>query len=188
MLAPLVRGQKGEYRDLFDDLLKQGFVRARVDGHDRPAHRQPAARSADAAQHRGGHRPAGGRPGLRARLAEAVDLALKMGEGNLIVALDQRSGCAEAADRMSQMPSSRSPRRGQAASRRRRATDLYLSAHYACTHCGLSFEPPSPQLFSFNSPQGMCTTCDGLGELYTFDPERLVPDREPVVQARRRSN
>ncbi|MGA7701123.1 MAG: excinuclease ABC subunit UvrA, partial [Thermoguttaceae bacterium] len=53
---------------------------------------------------------------------------------------------------------------------------LTLSAHYACTHCGLSFEPPSPQLFSFNSPQGMCPECDGLGQIYTFDPERLISD------------
>src|SRR4029079_14609838 len=57
--------------------------------------------------------------------------------------------------------------------------DLFLSAHYACTHCGLSFEPPSPQLFSFNSPHGMCRECDGLGELYSFDPSLLItaPDR-----------
>ncbi len=54
--------------------------------------------------------------------------------------------------------------------------DISLSAHYACTHCDLSFEPPSPQLFSFNSPQGMCPECGGLGEIYTFDPERLIPD------------
>ena len=56
--------------------------------------------------------------------------------------------------------------------------DLQLSAHYACTHCGISFEPPSPQLFSFNSPQGMCPDCDGLGDLYSFDPELLIPDPE----------
>ncbi|MBI1899939.1 MAG: excinuclease ABC subunit UvrA, partial [Planctomycetia bacterium] len=53
--------------------------------------------------------------------------------------------------------------------------DLNLSAHYACTACGISFEPPSPQLFSFNSPQGMCGTCDGLGERYDFDPDKLIP-------------
>ena len=58
LLAPLIRGQKGEYRDLFEDLLQAGFVRARVDGSNRPAHRRPAARPADAAQHRSGHRPA----------------------------------------------------------------------------------------------------------------------------------
>ena len=56
-----------------------------------------------------------------------------------------------------------------------REGDILFSAEYACTHCGLSFEPPSPQLFSFNSPQGMCSQCAGLGIQYSFDPELLVP-------------
>src|SRR5437588_11174861 len=54
--------------------------------------------------------------------------------------------------------------------------DIILSAHYACTHCNRSYEPPSPQLFSFNSPHGMCTDCDGLGTRYTFDADLLVPN------------
>src|SRR5262249_15193640 len=54
--------------------------------------------------------------------------------------------------------------------------DMLLSAHYACTHCGVSYEPPSPQLFSFNSPHGMCLDCDGLGSRFTFDPDLLIPD------------
>ena len=54
--------------------------------------------------------------------------------------------------------------------------DLLLSSHYACTPCGIGFDPPSPQLFSFNSPQGMCPACDGLGIRHDFDPELLVPD------------
>ena len=54
--------------------------------------------------------------------------------------------------------------------------DLLLSSHYACTTCGLSFDPPSPQLFSFNSPQGMCLACEGLGIRHDFAPELLVPD------------
>ncbi|MCS6851649.1 MAG: excinuclease ABC subunit UvrA, partial [Gemmataceae bacterium] len=54
--------------------------------------------------------------------------------------------------------------------------DILLSSHYACTHCGQSYEPPTPQLFSFNSPHGMCPDCDGLGTRYTFDPDLLVPD------------
>jgi excinuclease ABC subunit A len=53
---------------------------------------------------------------------------------------------------------------------------LLLSSHYACVACHLSFEPPSPQLFSFNSPQGMCLNCDGMGTTFDFDPELLVPD------------
>src|SRR5262249_32767138 len=54
--------------------------------------------------------------------------------------------------------------------------DIMLSADYACNACGLSFQPPTPQLFSFNSPQGMCPSCDGLGDMFTFDPVKLVPD------------
>src|SRR5439155_5143424 len=54
--------------------------------------------------------------------------------------------------------------------------DILLSAHYACTYCDKSYEPPSPQLFSFNSPQGMCPDCDGLGQRYTFEPDLLIPD------------
>ena len=54
--------------------------------------------------------------------------------------------------------------------------DILFSAHYACTHCDSSYEPPSPQLFSFNSPHGMCPDCDGLGTRYTFDPDLLIPD------------
>ena len=57
-----------------------------------------------------------------------------------------------------------------------RPGDLIFSIDYACTDCGLSFEPPSPQLFSFNSPQGMCLECDGLGERFTFDPDLLIPE------------
>src|SRR5205807_2759056 len=56
------------------------------------------------------------------------------------------------------------------------AQDILLSAHYACTHCNISYEPPTPQLFSFNSPHGMCPACDGLGTLYTFDDDLLIPD------------
>ncbi|MCH8922675.1 MAG: excinuclease ABC subunit UvrA, partial [Planctomycetes bacterium] len=57
-------------------------------------------------------------------------------------------------------------------------SQIHLSADYACTDCGLSFEPPSPQLFSFNSPQGMCFECDGLGEMYSFDAALLIPREE----------
>ena len=177
VLAPVVKAQKGEYRDLFEDLLKQGFVRARVDGTTVPLTdnlkldrqmRHDIELVID--------RLVAG-AGLRPRLAEAVELALKMGKGNLIVAVDRATGdgAAAAAPPISEEAEAQAPvrekKRGQ-----RHADDLYFSAQYACTHCGISFEPPSPQLFSFNSPQGMCTACDGLGEVYSFDPERLIPN------------
>ena len=56
-----------------------------------------------------------------------------------------------------------------------------LSSHHACVACGIGFDPPSPQLFSFNSPQGMCLACEGLGIRHDFDPELLVPNPELSV-------
>ncbi|MGH7172301.1 MAG: excinuclease ABC subunit UvrA, partial [Gemmataceae bacterium] len=65
---------------------------------------------------------------------------------------------------------------GADAPRSPRSEDILFSAHYACTKCDRSYEPPSPQLFSFNSPHGMCPDCDGLGTRFTFDPALLIPD------------
>jgi excinuclease ABC subunit A len=145
VLAPVVRGQKGEYKDLFAELGRAGYVRARVNG-------QVVALTDDLALDRQikhnievviDRLKAG--PSVRPRLSEAVEAALRRGEGTLIVAREEEP-------------------------------DLLLSSHYACAACGLSFDPPSPQLFSFNSPQGMCPGCDGLGVRHDFDPALLVPD------------
>ncbi len=164
VLAPIIRGQKGEYHDLFEDLLKRGFVRARVDGtivqlsDDLGLDRQMRHNIEVVTD-----RLVVG-SSIRGRLAEAVDAALKAGDGNLIIAVEQE------ADLSSETQG------GGAAARRAglQPGDTALSSQFACTHCGISFEPPSPQLFSFNSPQGMCLECDGLGEFYSFDPDRLV--------------
>ena len=177
VLAPLIRAQKGEYRELFVDLTKQGFARARVDGRivalsdelhlDRQMRHniEVVIDRLTAGQSRG-------------RLAEAVDQALKMGQGSLIVST--QDGQAETPAAEVKPPKSRGRKSATESADRAAAPlgDMQLSAHYACTHCGLSFEPPSPQLFSFNSPQGMCVSCDGLGELYSFDPALLVPNGE----------
>jgi len=145
VLAPVIRGQKGEYKDLFTELSRAGYVRARVDG-------KVVALSDDLALDRQikhdievviDRFKAG--PSARTRLAEAVEGALKLGDGAVIVAPEGEP-------------------------------DLLLSSHYACAACGVSFDPPSVQLFSFNSPQGMCRACDGLGVRHDFDPELLVPD------------
>ena len=163
VLAPIIRGQKGRYEDLFEDLLKRGFVRARVDGtivqlsDDLGLDRQMRHHIEVVTD-----RLVIGSSTIRARLGEAVDAALKVGDGNLIIAVEQEA------------TSSRGT--GGAAARRTglQPGDIPLSSQFACTHCEISFEPPSPQLFSFNSPQGMCLECDGLGEFYSFDPDRLV--------------
>ncbi len=159
VLAPRVRQQKGEYKDLFQELLHQGFVRARVDGEiielaNPPPLDRFRRHDIEVVVDR-----LVIRPGLRPRLAEALELALTTGEGTAIISPQP----AEA---------------GSAVSGRRRSVggDVLLSAAFACSECGMGFEPPSPQLLSFNSPQGMCLHCDGLGTRYDFDPELLIPD------------
>ena len=148
VLAPLIRQQKGEHRDLFEDLNKQGFARARVDGR---FVRLSETLSLDR-QMRHDIEVVVDRlvikSGVRARLSEAVEQALKLGQGTLIVAVDPegQEGSARNTSGGTEKPAA--------------FPDATYSAHYACTHCQLSFEPPSPQLFSFNSPQGMCPQCD----------------------------
>ncbi|MFV1966311.1 MAG: excinuclease ABC subunit UvrA [Pirellulaceae bacterium] len=204
VLAPLIRRQKGEYRDLFVDLRKQGFVRARVDGLTVPLtedlrldrqmrHDIEVVIDRLVLQSK-----------ARSRLAEAVDLALKVGKGTLVIEIQ------EASPKLAKTRSSRSPKQRpgnkcqdsfvQSArsagplqmspdtffsstpkTTRRRAgkkndRDVIFSDDYACTKCSVSFESPTPQLFSFNSPQGMCQACDVLGDRYSFDPDRLIPD------------
>ena len=167
LLAPVVRQQKGEFKDLFDDLLKQGFVRARVDGDvvqltDNLSLDRQMRHDIEVVVDRLVNGPS-----IRSRLAEAVELALKVGQGNLIVAVDHGDKAAKEEE------SAKSKRRQDGVE-----GDIVISADYACNHCGVSFQPPSPQLFSFNSPQGMCYECDGLGQMFSFDPSKLVTNPE----------
>ena len=146
LLAPVVRNQKGEHRDLFEDLRRQGYSRARVDGRiaglsdnlrlDKML-RHTIDVVVDRLQVSGGIGP---------RLRDALDDGLRLGDGVVIVVFDDGR------------------------------PDLLLSARYACAACGLSYEAPSPQLMSFNSPLGMCTECDGLGEVTDFDPAKILGD------------
>ncbi len=143
-----------------------------------PADRRPAVGPADAAQHRGRRRPPGGRP----------DDSPAIGRGGRNWPCGWGRGTWSSRWRKEEKEGGR--RKGVRNRKRRHdkifirirsfilhpTSDLALSAHYACTHCQKSFEPPSPQLFSFNSPQGMCPECSGLGQIYSFDPQRLIPD------------
>ncbi|MAV34781.1 MAG: excinuclease ABC subunit A [Planctomycetaceae bacterium] len=171
VLAPLVRAQKGEYRELFEDLIKQGFVRARVNGEifalsDPPRLDRRMKHYIEVVVDR-----LVVKQGLRPRLAEAVELGLKVGGGSLVVAVEDDAEHADGGDAATRM----TPGRGSAKRGSHRG-DIVFSCDYACTYCGISFAPPTPQLFSFNSPQGMCVDCDGLGELFSFDEDLLVPN------------
>ena len=160
VLAPLIRQQKGEHRDLCEDLLRQGYVRARIDGAvvsltETPALDRQMRHDIEVVVDRLTIQAS-----ERLRLAESMDAALKLGEGVAILAPE--------------------PEEGAKKKRRRKdggvAGDEVVSIDYSCSKCGASFQPPTPQMFSFNSPQGMCSACDGLGDSYTFDPKLLVPD------------
>jgi len=163
VLAPVVRGQKGEYRDLFEDMIRQGYARARVDGEvvslsEAPKLSRNIRHHIEIVIDRLTMTPT-----VRPRLAEAVEAALKLGDGTLIVQIVDAGGDE-----------------GERGKRKKAANavrnELLLSAHYACPQCDVSFEPPSPQLFSFNSPTGMCLRCDGIGATFDFDPDLLVSE------------
>jgi len=166
VLAPVVRGQKGAFQDFFADMVKRGYVRARVDGQvvrmtDDLKLDKKIKHTIEVVVDRLKNEPK-----VRPRLAEAVEQALGLADGNLIVAVEP--------DQPNQASGGRKPPEGEEEGTP--SEDLLLSAHYACTHCDISYEPPSPQLFSFNSPQGMCPECDGLGTKYAFDPDLMIPD------------
>jgi excinuclease ABC subunit A len=172
ILAPVVRGQKGEFRELFAEMLKRGYVRARVDGQlvrltddlkldRRIKHHIEIVIDRLKCE-----------PRQRSRLAEAIEAALKLGEETLIVEVE--SAAQPAAESVAQPPAALGTESAKTATPTTR--DLLFSSRYACTACNLSYEPPTPQLFSFNAPQGMCPECDGLGTLHTFAPDLLVPD------------
>ncbi len=152
VLAPVVRGRKGEYLALLDDLAKQGFARARVDGVTVELADRGQLDLARYEQHtievvvdrliR--------RDDIRRRLTESLETALSLAEGVAEVVVVDQDGSEQEA--------------------------ITFSQHLACTHCGLSFEDPSPRNFSFNSPYGACPTCTGLGTRFEVDPELVVPD------------
>ncbi len=189
ILAPVARSQKGEFRDLFDDLIRAGYVRARVDDQI------VALREDLALQKNQRHNIEVVIDRLRiddsarSRLAEAVENALRVGGGTLIVAPFEEQDSARptepgaggqglgfVAPASRRWAHGRDARATEASARGPIFGDKVFSSKYACSDCSVSFEPPTPQMFSFNSPSGMCMTCDGLGEMYDFDPELLVPD------------
>ncbi len=170
VLAPLVQRQKGEFKDLFDDLLKQGFLRARVDGRmvqlDDDLHLDKQMKhTIDVVVDRlvGGKTP-------RNRVAEAVEQALNLADGKLIITREESAKRQAISDAISKDESA------PALNPQPSTLDQLYSSDYACIHCGISYEPPSPQLFSFNSPLGMCADCNGLGQRHDFVLERLIPD------------
>ena len=151
VLAPVVRGRKGEYHALLDELAGQGFTRARVDGElvDLPAKlalERYEQHTIEVVVDRLVRRA-----GIERRLTDSLETALKLAEGVAEVEIVRKDEAEE-------------------------PEILTFSEHLACTHCGLSFEELAPRNFSFNSPYGACEECDGLGTRFQVDPELVISD------------
>ncbi|MEJ8818442.1 excinuclease ABC subunit UvrA [Lacibacter sp. H407] len=151
LLAPLVRGRKGHYRELFEDIRKKGFVKVRIDGeikdiapkmqldrykiHDIEVVVDRLKASDD----------------FKLRISQSVQQTLKLGK-DLMLIETEKNGV------------------------------ISYSKQLMCEDTGLSYEEPSPNAFSFNSPYGACPTCKGLGNVYTIDMELVLPDQTLTVK------
>ena len=159
ILAPVVRGRKGEYETLLEDLSGQGYVRARIDGEtvqideflkgeDRLARYE--SHDIEVVVDR-----LVLREGIERRLTDSLETALQLADGVAQVDIVPRDGDE--------------------------GETLTFSQHLACPACGSSYDEPAPRNFSFNSPYGACETCDGLGTTFEVDPELVIPDVEVSV-------
>ncbi|HEX2757362.1 MAG TPA: excinuclease ABC subunit UvrA, partial [Thermoanaerobaculia bacterium] len=162
LLAPFVRGKKGEYRKQMEEMVKQGFLRARVNGKMVDLESPPdldkqkkhtievvvdrlvVKRDDD----------------TRRRLADSLETATRVGKGLVTIATIATPGAKP------DSPTS----------------DETLSTSYACPDCGTSLTEITPRLFSFNSPFGACPSCSGLGTVQKVDPERLIPDPSKSIR------
>ena len=154
LLAPMVRGRKGEFRKEFAELLKNGFQRVKVNGEfheleDPPKLDKKFKHDIDVVVDR-----VVVRAGMEQRLAESFETALGLAQGIAV---------AEYADIA---PGETEPKR------------ITFSANFACPVSGFSIPEIEPRLFSFNNPFGACPTCDGLGEQLKIDPALIVPDKD----------
>ena len=149
VLAPVVRGRKGEYERLLADLARKGFPRARIDGEVRELSesiRLPKTfkHTIEVVVDR-----LVAKQGIRRRVADSIETALNLAEGIASIAVTTHEGHEEVQT---------------------------FSEKLACTSCGISFDELAPRNFSFNSPYGACQTCDGLGTRLEVSPELVIPD------------
>ncbi len=147
VLAPVIRGRKGEFGSLFEDLGRRGYVRARVDGEVKELSGKLRLdryfqHDIDVVVDR-----LVIREGIGSRLTDSIETALKLAEG--VAAIDLVDDNSE---------------------------DIMFSEHFACIDCGISFDELAPRNFSFNSPYGACERCDGLGTHLEVDPELIIPN------------
>ena len=153
LYAPYVRGKKGEYRKQLEQMVREGFIRARIDGDtveiadEVPTLDKQKKHTIDIVIDR-----LVVKPGIEERLSGSIETALKVGDGLIVVAAQ---GLPEET----------------------------LSQNYACIECGTSLAEVTPRLFSFNSPYGACPSCSGLGTHMGVDPAKVIVDPNRGISA-----
>jgi excinuclease ABC subunit A len=162
--APLIRGKKGEHKDIFGAIQREGFVRVRVDGALYDVRNVPALNKNKK------HTIAAVvdrliiKDSVRARLADSVETALRLADGIVLVLV-------------------RGPGSDRKSGGDGKWAEVIYSEKFACSeHPQASLEELSPRLFSFNSPYGACKSCDGLGTILEFDPDLIVPDKSVSLE------
>ena len=157
VLAPVVRGRKGEYGKLFKDLSESGYARVRVDGE---LHELPVDLNLDKNYKHDVEVVVDRlvvREGIERRLTDSVETALGLAEGLVLVETVERDGSGNLGESM------------------------LFSENFMCTNCGASIAEIQPRTFSFNSPHGACSRCDGLGSRLEIDPVLVVPNEDLSV-------
>ena len=148
VLAPIIRGKKGVHEKVLDNIKKNGYVRARVDGEiyelaeDEIKLEKNIKHNIDAVVDR-----LVIKEGIEGRLSDSIETALKLAEGLVIINVIGKE-------------------------------DILFSEKFSCPDCGISIDELAPRLFSFNTPYGKCDKCDGLGTLIELDPDLIIPNRE----------
>jgi len=178
ILAPVVKGRKGEYRELLQALKKDGFIRVRVDGEvveleKRIELDKNRKHSIEVVVDR-----VVLKQDIKKRLTDSIETALEVGQGLVIVAHDATNTNDPSTD-------SGSSRAKSSDDERRTTNDEKLfNEQYACIACGISLAELTPRMFSFNSPYGACPSCGGLGNKMEIDPELVIPDKsKPTIDA-----
>jgi excinuclease ABC subunit A len=185
LLAPIVRGRKGEYRKELQDLRKQGFQRVKVDGKIYDIDAAPTLNKKLKHDIAVVVDRLVVKPDLGHRLADSIETSLRLADGLLHVEIVDASSFRRKPE--SSVTPAKAGGAHESSSRGRATLDsgfrrndeekiFVFSSRFACPVSGFTIDEIEPRLFSFNNPHGACPDCDGLGEKLYFDPELVVPD------------
>ena len=158
ILAPVVRGKKGEFQSVFEELRQEGFVRVKVDGeiYNLDEDEIKLAKTQKHTIHVVVDRIVV-KESAQSRIADSVQIALKKADGIAIVDVVSRKDSKD-------------------------GSEIVFSEKLSCPKCNLSFEELTPRIFSFNAPYGACERCSGLGADFVIDPNLIVPDRKKSLK------